>query len=192
MHLPELIIGLAWIAFVTIWLAKNAGVKPAIMAEPNRQRIRYSLPAVIGTLVIVLGMRTAPRIKSLHHFYVAPGEKIIWAGVLVTLAGLVLTLWARAALGSNWGARVVINENHDLVSRGPYSRLRHPIYAGILLMLAGTVAVIGSAASAPGLVLVSWAVVVKLRYEEVLLLRHFGEPYRCYCDRTNRLIPLIW
>jgi protein-S-isoprenylcysteine O-methyltransferase Ste14 len=59
------------------------------------------------------------------------------AGDIVALAGLVIVLWARTALGGNWSSTVVIKENHEFVTRGPYAVVRHPIYGGVLLMILG-------------------------------------------------------
>lgn len=52
--------------------------------------------------------------------------------------GLVVTLWARLILGGNWSATVEFKERHELIERGPYRVVRHPIYSGVLLMVLGT------------------------------------------------------
>ena len=56
---------------------------------------------------------------------------------VVTFLGLLLTLWARVVLGGNWSSGVAFKEQHELIERGPYAYVRHPIYSGVLLMFLG-------------------------------------------------------
>ena len=58
---------------------------------------------------------------------------------ILTGAGLIVALWARTILGTNWSSNVVLKEQHELIERGPYRFVRHPIYTGVLLMVLGTV-----------------------------------------------------
>ena len=79
-----------------------------------------------------------------NHFF----EKVLisqyWSmiftffGMVLTFAGLLLALWARTILGWLWSSSPSVREEHLVVKRGPYLIIRHPIYAGILLMLFGS------------------------------------------------------
>jgi methyltransferase len=51
-------------------------------------------------------------------------------------AGSALRYWSMAALGGRWSTRVWVLPDADLVRRGPYRWLRHPIYLGVALELA--------------------------------------------------------
>src|SRR5881275_3061754 len=58
-----------------------------------------------------------------------------WHLLLLGLAfALLLAIWARRAIGSNWSAIVTLKKDHALVTRGPYRYVRHPIYSAILMM----------------------------------------------------------
>jgi protein-S-isoprenylcysteine O-methyltransferase Ste14 len=117
-----------------------------------------------------------------------------FAGGLVSLtAGLWLLHRSHADLGSNWSISLEIREHHQLVSHGVYARIRHPMYTALFLQ-----------ALAQGLLLPNWLagpayfvgflLMFSLRVtgEERMMLERFGDEYRAYCGRTNRLIPGIW
>ena len=52
--------------------------------------------------------------------------------------GLALAVWARVYLGRNWGMPMSRRADPELVTTGPYRRVRHPIYSGLILAMAGT------------------------------------------------------
>ena len=58
-------------------------------------------------------------------------------GLILLLLGTVVNLMGRFALGRNWGHHVVIYEDHQLVTRGVYHFVRHPLYAGLIWMFLG-------------------------------------------------------
>lgn len=52
-----------------------------------------------------------------------------WLGVVI-LAGAILVFWrAHADLGLNWSPSLEIREKHELITRGIYGIIRHPMYA---------------------------------------------------------------
>src|SRR5208337_1784918 len=56
-----------------------------------------------------------------------------WAGFALGLASLGLWTWTHVALGTLWSAQLQLRANHRLVTSGPYSRIRHPMYTAILV-----------------------------------------------------------
>lgn len=60
-----------------------------------------------------------------------------WVGIGAFVAGEGLRVWSMAVLGDRWTTRVVVLPAAPLVTRGPYRFLRHPIYVGVSLFLAG-------------------------------------------------------
>ncbi|MGA3145773.1 MAG: isoprenylcysteine carboxylmethyltransferase family protein, partial [Verrucomicrobiota bacterium] len=98
----------------------------------------------------------------------------------------------RSGLGGNWSGSVTFKENHELIVRGPYRFVRHPIYTGILLMILGTAIISGRAVAFLALIigfLIYWQ---RLRQEEALLTKHFPETYPGYKSRTKALIPFLF
>lgn len=112
-------------------------------------------------------------------------------GFVLFLIGLGMAAGGRLQLGRNWAdlEDYTILPGQVLVAGGLYRYVRHPIYAGDVILLAGLELALNSwlvLAVLPLIVLV----VRQARAEEALLIRTlpgYGE----YCGRTKRFIPLI-
>jgi protein-S-isoprenylcysteine O-methyltransferase Ste14 len=119
----------------------------------------------------------------------------MWRVVIALLwgaAGIVTTRIAVLHLDKQWRFDAAINANHLLVQSGPYSVVRHPIYAGIFAMLLAT-----------GFLLARWPVLVigvvlflvgteiRVRAEEKLLRSRFGEEFEAYARRVSAYVPFV-
>jgi protein-S-isoprenylcysteine O-methyltransferase Ste14 len=100
-------------------------------------------------------------------------------------------LWARATLGRNWSGTVTLKEGHELIVRGPYRLVRHPIYTGLLTMLIATVIQQGHIGGTIGFVFVFVSLLIKLGEEEQVMLKQFPDEYAAYQQRVRRLIPFV-
>jgi protein-S-isoprenylcysteine O-methyltransferase Ste14 len=110
-------------------------------------------------------------------------------GLAVQAVGLGFTVWARLTLGKNWSGRIATGGNQQLVTNGPYRFVRHPIYTGLLLAIAGLTLVVGSFQGLLGFVFGAVGVLVKIRREETSVRRHFGSAYEEYARRVPALFP---
>ena len=63
---------------------------------------------------------------------------LLGIGLAIFVLGLALAVWARVYLGRNWGMPMSQKADPELVTTGPYGRIRHPIYSGIIVGMAGT------------------------------------------------------
>jgi protein-S-isoprenylcysteine O-methyltransferase Ste14 len=114
-------------------------------------------------------------------------------GMLLVWAGLGLRLWAIRALGGFFNSRVVIRDEHPVVSGGPYRYLRHPSYTGALMTGIGVGVLLGNWISLVILVLLPLAgYLYRIRVEESALTSSLGEPYAKYARSTRRLVPFVW
>src|SRR5207245_9521973 len=114
-----------------------------------------------------------------------------WVGVFLCVSGLVFAIWARVILGRNWSGVITLKEGHELIERGPYRVVRHPIYTRILAMFAGTAIAVGYLGGCLGLLLVFVSFWLKLKREEDLMLKHFQDKYAVYQRRVKRIIPFL-
>ena len=112
--------------------------------------------------------------------------------VALVVAGALFALWARFYLGGNWSAGVTVKQNHELVCKGPYAVVRHPIYSGFLCSMLGTALYLGEmrGLAAVGFTLIGWK--LKSIQEEAFMREQFGAQYDSYRAKVKGLIPLIW
>jgi len=114
-----------------------------------------------------------------------------WLGIGLTTCGIGLAIWARSCLGANWSATITIRTSHSLIRIGPYARLRHPIYSGLLLAIAGTALAQGEWRGLLALViaLIAWS--MKARKEESWLRDEFGTQFEEYSRHSGFLLPRV-
>jgi protein-S-isoprenylcysteine O-methyltransferase Ste14 len=107
----------------------------------------------------------------------------------LTILGCGFAIWARVTLGSNWSGLPNVKREHELIVKGPYKLVRHPIYSGLLLALAGTAIADGRSVWVLSLVLLAASYAVKMRQEEQLMMQTFPQDYPAYRRRVKALIP---
>lgn len=177
-----------WVIFVLFWLISAFFTKRSIEKENIVKRLAYIIPVLIAYFLIFEGINNK-QFQYLNILFIPNTLCTMIIGVLSTVLGLLLTLWARISLGTNWSGTVTFKENHKLIERGPYAFVRHPIYSGILLMSLGTVIFAGNVVGLIGLILLFVSFWIKLKQEEKLMIKHFKGKYVAYKRRTNALIP---
>jgi protein-S-isoprenylcysteine O-methyltransferase Ste14 len=115
------------------------------------------------------------------------------AGIAVMWAGFGLRAWAVRTLGRFFRVEVTVETDQTVVDTGPYSRVRHPSYTGLLVFYLGLGICLDSYLSVAAAVLLPLAAVVnRIAHEERMLRRELGEAYEVYSSRTRRLVPGVW
>jgi protein-S-isoprenylcysteine O-methyltransferase Ste14 len=118
---------------------------------------------------------------------------IFVVGIVLMIAGIALRQWSVAVLGRFFTTDVRLQEGQTVVESGPYRRLRHPSYTGMLVTFFGMGLALGNWASVLALVVLpAIGLVVRIRLEERVLLAGLGEPYRRFAEARKRLIPGVW
>ena len=180
-------VGFCWVALVAIWLISALSVKRTKERQRLFGRLIYVLLIAFAAALLnasVLRLHLA-RLVLPHTLGLA-----ILAD-LVVAAGFIIAVWARLVLGGNWSSVVTLKENHELIQRGPYRLVRHPIYSGLLLMILGTVLLVGEVGGFVALLICFCGLWIKLRQEETLLTRRLPG-YPEYMARTKALVPFLF
>jgi protein-S-isoprenylcysteine O-methyltransferase Ste14 len=114
----------------------------------------------------------------------------VWLGAGIFLISLAVRWKTQRALGGLWSYTVELADKHALVTDGPYSRVRHPLYASLVLWAAAQPLLLSNViAGWSGAVAVALIWLIRVPREERLMLERFGAEYEQYMARTGRLIP---
>lgn len=178
-----------WPATVFVAMLMGMWAVPIAFIDPGRGRHERSLSRILLGLAF-LAIICLAVLDHVRH----PGRP-----VALTLLGLVLCstavplgLSALRTLGRYYVPDPQLLPGQGLVTRGVYSRIRHPMYTATLLWILGLPLVIQSpwgALSSAALVLpILW---FRIRQEKALLLQAFGDAYSAYQERSWRLIPFV-
>ena len=113
-----------------------------------------------------------------------------WAGIGIAAIGNWLFYRSHADLGLNWSVTLQVRENHQLVTTGVYSRIRHPMYSAMFLQGIGQLLFLPNWLIGPAW-LASFGLLYLLRigHEEQMMRDRFGADYESYCQMTGRLLP---
>jgi protein-S-isoprenylcysteine O-methyltransferase Ste14 len=176
-----------WVIFVLYWAVSAGSVKPVAERPGGNAFFAYRLPVLIG-YVLLFWRKPPPPLD----FRLVPGTEVTeWLGPAFCVLGLFGAIWSRRTLGRNWSSSVVFKQNHELVVKGLYRLVRHPIYTSIILMCLGSAITTGRLGSWLGVAMVFVGFWIKLRQEEVLMTQHFPTEYPAYKTRVKALIPFI-
>jgi protein-S-isoprenylcysteine O-methyltransferase Ste14 len=110
---------------------------------------------------------------------------------------LAVSLWlfhrSHADLGTNWSITLQVREGHTLVTRGVYSRVRHPMYSSLLLYGVGQAIAVPNWIAGPSYIAaLSLLVAFRTGPEERMMRERFGAEWDAYAARTRRLVPGVW
>ena len=182
------VINACWLVFVVVWMVAATSTKRSVYRESTAQRLRYWILLVIAYFLLIKGRRLPYPVGV----QIIPHTKATaWTGAGLCIVGLAFTIWARGTLGRNWSGAVTLKECHELIDRGPYRLVRHPIYTGLMTMFVATVIALGHVAGIIGALLVFVSFWIKLGHEEKLMLKQFPDQYAAYQQRVKRIIPFV-
>ena len=177
-----------WILWLIYWVGAARATRETQRSEGMGSRLSHYGPLIAGGLC--LGVPNILGAELERPFHAATLVWLLFETALVVV-GLSFSALARAWLGSNWSAEVTVKQGHELVRSGPYTLVRHPIYTGMLLALAGTALMVGKWRALIGLALMSAALLRKLTIEERFMTDQFGVAYARYRAEVPALIPFL-
>ena len=163
------------------WLAAASEAAVLVLVRRPGQAISHkpgdwmmALAATIAPLLITPGPDLWPRLGPL--------------GVTLVASGNVLQLAAKCSLRRSFG---IAPAHRGLKMGGPYGLVRHPMYAGYLLVHIG-IAILMPSVLNTVIYAIGWAAQLRRLAAEEALLRQ-DRAYRAYCERVRfRLVPGVF
>lgn len=175
-----------WVVLGAFWLFAAFRRTRAQKREPTVERLAHVLVMVAASYLLCY---REPWWGILNRRFVPQADWIAWAGVTLTAAGVAVAIWARRHLGKYWSAEVTIRSGHELIRTGPYARIRHPIYTGMMLALVGTALAIGEYRAIVALAITMFGFVRKAKKEESFLAGQFGAAFEEHRRLTGFFLP---
>ncbi len=171
-----------WAAFWLYWLAAAFSMKRGRVMWSRELRVRAILFVVV-ILLVRLGVLRGHRVTT------DPLREAV--GLALLVLGLGFAIWARLHIGRNWGTPMTQKVEPELVTSGPYRRVRHPIYSGILTAGVGTALALSWFWLVP-VALAGSYFVYAATVEERFLTEQFPDSYPAYKRSTKMLVPFVF
>jgi protein-S-isoprenylcysteine O-methyltransferase Ste14 len=128
-------------------------------------------------------------------FLRSPAEAADWqcaASVLFGIISIAVLYQALRHLGLEWRIKAVVTEDHHLVTTGPYARIRHPVFASLVSLLIATALLLTPLWAALLAVAVClFGTEIRVRAEDGLLERRFGQQFVTYRTRVAAYLPFV-
>ncbi len=180
-----LLIALSYL--IRIPYARRAGKIEVVKRDRDMAEIAVLLLAALGMMVL-------PMLAIVFNWpaqlsYTAQPPLVI-IGYAVGIAAIWLFWRSHDDLGEQWSASLEIREGHELITRGVYARIRHPMYSACFLwVIAQALLLANWLGGLAGLVAFTTLYFERIAREEKLMLNQFGQAWSSYCETTGRLWP---
>lgn len=147
---------------------------------------------VLFVVAVALGL-AAPvldLLDVLDPIHALDGETAHAIGGGLFFGGLLTTLVAQFAMGDSWRIGVDESDQTELVTSGPFSVVRNPIFSGMIPVATGLALLVPSVVAIAAVIALVLALEIQTRLvEEPYLLKAHGVSYRGYAARTGRFFP---
>jgi protein-S-isoprenylcysteine O-methyltransferase Ste14 len=170
---------------------------PELVERRLRRREKVKEQKVVMKLVYVIFV-VALLIPGLDHRFGWTRELVgtvpLWLRIVaqaLVLGGYLMSLLVVAV--NRFASRTIqVVAGQKVISGGPYALIRHPMYAGILVMWLSASMALGSYVALPFFALLVPLIVFRLLNEEKVLKQELSG-YKEYCQKTRfRLVPYVW
>lgn len=155
---------------------------------------RPGSPEWLGGVLFVVALVAAVAAPALQAGGVidplSDADALALSGLVLALAGVVLTLWAQGAMGASWRVGVDAAERTSLVTAGPFALVRNPFLSPLIPTMAGLVLMAFNVVAIGAFLALVLAVELQVRVvEEPYLRTAHPEDYAAYAGRVGRFVP---
>lgn len=191
------LLAIPWLLFFIVWTASI--VYEAITRRVKKVEKREPMAVLLFTrlfLYIPIILIFANEAVQAHYpfglRFLPDSVLVLYLGFLVSLVGILFSIWGRMALGNNWSADAVLKSGQTLVTKGPYAIVRNPIYSGITLGVIGSAVALSNVSGLLAVVLILFFSYLRITYEERMMEEKFGSEWDDYAKAVKRFIPWLW
>ena len=182
--------GCAGAITVWLWFHDQALLERRVKAGPGAEpdRMQNVVQGLAG--LVFLATFAAPGLDTRFGWSLAPFAVSLAGAAMIVIGFVIVFLTFRENTFTS--GTIEIAEGQQVVATGPYAIVRHPMYAGALVMIAGIPLALGSWLGLIPAALLIPVLVWRLTREEAFLATHLAG-YSAYRDRVGyRLLPTLW
>jgi protein-S-isoprenylcysteine O-methyltransferase Ste14 len=156
--------------------------------EPEHRRSQKVFPLIVFAALLVAGLDF--RFGWSRALRPVP-LGVVALGLVLAVTGYCLVFWVMKT--NTFAASTIrVETGQNVIDRGPYALVRHPMYLGMVMTALGIPLALASYVALPVFALLLPLLVYRLIHEERTLRRNLPG-YPEYCDRTRRrLVPWLW
>ena len=147
---------------------------------------------IAATLLLVFALAFLPYADRRNVAVMMVSATARWIGLILFTIGILFVLWSGISLGRFYSADVTIQEEHQLITDGPYRCIRHPRYLGSILSGFGLSLLFRSWVGLIASICFIFLIKFRIQDEEKYMLREFGEEWETYCKNSWRMIPFLY
>ena len=174
--------------------------RPTVRERPEQGR-REGIDMVGGPAGVAVSISVLGYWASIALYVVSPPWMrwsvlalpawVRWAGVFVGIACLPFLVWIHRTMGRYYLDRLELRDDHELITSGPFSRIRNPMYLVLLTFAVAMGLVTSYLLNLTFSVLTMASMNLVVSQEEEMMLERFGDEYREYMRRTGRFLPRL-
>ncbi len=182
-----------WTVVVTaaIWVLFE--LRQSLARRPEAVKASWSSELLFRLIVGVSALVAGLLAEMARSAKILPAADAVWIGLALLWAGIGLRLWSFHTLGRYFTPTLQASGDQQVITHGPYRVIRHPSYAGLLLVIIAVALFIGNWWSLLCLTVgTAVGIVFRIRVEERALMHNLGTDYRSYAASHKRLVPFLW
>ncbi len=175
--------------FVVAYFLKNDPAFLERRLKMKEKEIEQQMIQKLGMPLFLIGF-LLPAFGKRFGWLDVPAELSLAAAGLVLL-GYLFIFWVFRV--NSWAGRTIrVEKGQKVISTGPYSVIRHPMYVGAIVMILASPIALGMYAGIIPLLFYTPLLVLRIKNEEQVLRRELAG-YKEYCRKVKyRLVPGIW
>ncbi len=190
------------VSFVSFWIVRGYYVRKT--RNPNAPRTReerrdamkkegwtgYAL-VLLTPIQIILIVLYIWNPSWLSWTILPINELLRWLGLGLILLSIPMAAWVHRSLGAHYSYALETKEEQKIITAGPYSRVRHPLYSVHNLFNLGMIFLTANLPLTLFALLGIPLVYARMNREEVMMINQFGKDYEDYMLQTGRIFPKL-
>jgi protein-S-isoprenylcysteine O-methyltransferase Ste14 len=175
----------AWLIFGLLHsVLASSLMKSKINLKPVYYRRLYNIISILAVMFIFFMGSTIP-----PEYFLSKGQTTKSIGLIIATFGFLLAKLAFKPISFSQFLGIKKEDKPELITKGIYARMRHPLYTALILGLIGFVIFNPTYTHLVHAFSILFYLLIGIHYEERRLIARFGEKYEQYMRDTPMLFP---